>query len=379
MRTRAMLAKRPPKYDGRCRNLTEAQIKEQEAKGRKPVVRFKTPTEGITQFEDIVRGHVTFENSLLDDFVILKTSGIPTYQFAVVVDDYLMQFTHVLRGDYHLSNTPSQTLIFEALGWGDFVRNLKFAHLSMILGPDGTRLSKRHGATSIEEYQKQGYLPEALVNYLALLGWSTEDSQQLFKIDDLIQKFSPARCGKSAAIFDPAKLLWMNGEYIRSLSKPELAKRSLPFLKEAGLISSDTLTPYLESCVALEQKKIQLITVVPSQVDFLIKDNFVFDPTAVEKVLKEPGILELLREISERMKKLSEFTATSTEKLCRDFAAEKGIKAGAVFHPVRVATSGRTQGPSLFHYLEVLGQAKSLKRIAQTFAALKSSTFHGFF
>ncbi len=370
MRTRAMLAKRPPKYDGRCRSLLDAQKREHEARGKKPVVRFKTPFDGVTQFDDIVRGHVSFENSLLDDFVLLKASGIPTYQFAVVVDDYLMQVSHVIRGDDHLSNTPRQVLIMEGLGWGDFAKNLKFAHLSMILGPDGSRLSKRHGATSVEEYDKQGYLPEAMINYLALLGWSTEDSQQLFKPEEMIQKFELERCGKSAAIFDPQKLLWMNGEYIRALSKTELAKRALPFLKEANLIKSDQLSEaefkFMESCVSLEQEKIKLMTDIPHLVDFLIQDDFQYDEKAVEKVLKAPGTIGLLNEIEARFKALPEFTAASTEKFCRDFATEKGIKTGAVFHPVRVATSGRTQGPSLFHYLEVLGKDKSIARIQKT-------------
>lgn len=370
MRTRAMLAKRPPKYDGRCRNLTESRKKELEAAGRKPVVRFRTPTEGVTEFDDIVRGHVAFENALLDDFVLLKASGVPTYQFAVVIDDYLMQITHVVRGDDHLSNTPRQVLVFEALGWSGFVKQLKFAHLSMILGPDGSRLSKRHGATSVEEYEKAGYLPEAMVNYLALLGWSTEDSQQIFEKNDLTQKFSLERCGKSAAVFDPVKLLWMNGEYIRSCNIKNLTERSIPFLREAGLVQDGNLAEdklkFVQSCVALEQEKIKVLKDVPRLVDFLLKDDFEFDEKSVEKVLKVPGAIALVMELKERIEKLSEFSAASIEKLCRDLSAEKNIKAGAVFHPLRVATSGRTQGPSLFHYLEVLGKEKTLRRLQKT-------------
>lgn len=372
MRTRAMLAKRPPKYDGRCRELPQAKKDEFEKSGRKPVVRFKTPSQGITEFDDIVRGHVTFENSLLDDFVLLKASGIPTYQFAVVVDDYHMKITHVIRGDDHLSNTPRQILIFHALGWGEFVQNLKFAHLSMILGPDGSRLSKRHGATSVEEYKRMGYLPEAVVNYLSLLGWSTEDSQQLFEKEDLIQKFNLERCGKSAAIFDPQKLLWMNGEYIRKSTVPDLTDRSLPFLKETGILDGEPLSQerlkFIQSCVALEQEKIKLLTDVPKLIDFLLKDEFEFDEKSVEKVLKTPGAIGLLLELKDRITALSEFTAASVEKLCRDLAVEKNIKTGAVFHPLRVATSGRTQGPSLFHYMEVLGKEKILARLEKTCA-----------
>lgn len=369
MRTRAMLAKRPPKYDGRCRNLTEAQRKEKEAAGLKAVIRFKTPLEGVTQFDDIVRGHVAFENALLDDFVLLKASGVPTYQFAVVVDDYLMKITHVIRGDDHLSNTPRQILIMEGLGWGDFAKGLKFAHLSMILGPDGTRLSKRHGATSVEEYERTGYFAEAMMNYLALLGWSTEDSQQLFTREDMISKFELERCGKSPSIFDPTKLLWMNGEYVRKCPPDQFLKRAMPFIKESGLIEGEPAGAqfdYLKACVALEQEKVKLLTDVPKLIDFLVKDEYPMDEKSVEKVLKAPGAIGLLMEINPRFKDLADFTAAGTEKLCKDFAAEKGIKNGAVYHPVRVATSGRQQGPSLFHYLEVLGKDKVVSRIQKT-------------
>jgi glutamyl-tRNA synthetase len=369
MRTRAMLAKRPPKYDGRCRTLTDERRKALEAEGKKPVIRFKTPTDGVTQFDDFVRGHVSFENALLDDFVLLKASGIPTYQFAVVVDDYLMKITHVARGDDHLSNTPRQILIMEGLGWGEFAKNLKFAHLSMILGPDGSRLSKRHGATSVEEYQKLGYLPEAMLNYLALLGWSTEDSQQLFEKQELISKFSLDRCGKSAATFDPAKLLWMNGEYIRKATPEQLTQWAMPFLKDAGLVSGELSADqfgYLRSCVALEQEKIKLLADVPHLVDFMLKDELQYDEKSVEKVLKVPGMGGLLNEMADALEKLPEFTAASTEKFARDFAAAKNMKPGAVFHPIRVSTSGRTQGPSLFHYLELLGKERSLKRMRGT-------------
>ncbi len=372
MRTRAMLAKRPPKYDGRCRNLTAAQRSEKETEGRKAVIRFKTPTDGVTQFDDIVRAHVAFENSLLDDFVLLKASGVPTYQFAVVVDDYLMKITHVVRGDDHLSNTPRQILIFEALGWGEFVKGLKFAHLSMILGPDGTRLSKRHGATSVEEYERQGYLPEAMMNYLALLGWSTEDSQQLFTRDDLISKFELERCGKSPSIFDPTKLLWMNGEYIRKTGPDEFLKRATPFIKEAGLMSAELTGDqfnYFKACVALEQEKAKLLTDVPKLIDFMVKDDYPMDEKSVEKVLKAPGAIGLLLEMKPRLDALTDFTAAGIEKFCKDFAVEKGIKNGAVFHPLRVATSGRQQGPSLFHYMEVLGKPKVIARIQKTCAA----------
>ena len=375
MRTRATLEKRNPKYDGRCRELTEQKRKEHEAVGRKPVVRFKNPGMGVTQFDDIVRGHVSFENDQLDDFVIIKNSGVPTYQFAVVVDDYLMKITHVIRGDDHLSNTPKQILIYEALGWGDFVKNLKFAHLSMILGSDGARLSKRHGATSVEEYEQQGFLSEAMVNYLSLLGWSTEESQQLFEnVEELMSKFSLERCGKSPGVFDPQKLKWMNGEYIRRMPYQQLTEKAMPFLKQAKLmdenISADQ-QKYLEACVQLEQNKFELLTELPHRIDFLIQDHFEMDSEALAKVLKTPNIAELVQGLKEKLMAQDPFTAQFLEQLFRDYAAEKQIKTSPLFHAARVATSGRMQGPSLFHYLEVLGKEKTLKRFELALEKIK--------
>jgi glutamyl-tRNA synthetase len=221
MRKTAMAEKKAPKYNGRCCHLTDAERKQKEAEGRKPVIRFKRPVDRPIKINDLIAGEVVFDPNLLDDFVIMKANGVPTYNFAVVIDDYCMDITHVIRGNDHLSNTPRQIQLYEALGWKD--RIPQFAHLSMILGPDGARLSKRHGHTSVLEYKNDGYLPDALVNYLALLGFSTEDSQQIFGKQELIDKFSIERCSNSPATFDPQKLEWMNGEYIRMKKPQELS------------------------------------------------------------------------------------------------------------------------------------------------------------
>jgi glutamyl-tRNA synthetase len=362
MRKRAMLNKQPPKYNGACRNLTPAEREAKAGQGRKAVLRFKTPTEGSTDFTDVVRGTVHFDNALLDDFVIAKGSGIPTYNCAVVLDDHLMEITHVIRGDDHISNTPRQLLLYKAFGWTPPL----FAHISMILGSDGSRLSKRHGATSLTEYRDAGYLPEAVRNYLALLGWSTEDSQQIFMKGELVQKFSLERAKPSAAIFDPAKLLWMNGEYIRKTPVKELVQLAIPFMKKAGLLTRDPSVEELarlETVVGLEHEKIKLLSDIPHLVDFLLKDEVVYEPEALEKVLKKPGATGVVADLAERFTKLEPFTAQMTEKACRDYAAEKGLKTSPVFHPIRVSVSGRTQGPSLFHMLEVLGKPKVLERM----------------
>ncbi|MCG3204508.1 MAG: Glutamate--tRNA ligase 1 [Elusimicrobia bacterium] len=370
MRTRAMLAKRPPKYDERCRSISIQKAGERISGGEPHVYRFARPHDGNVEFNDVVKGPLKFESELLDDFVLLKSSGVPTFMFAGAVDDHLMEITHVIRGDDHLSNTPRQIQLFEAFGWSKIPI---FAHISMIHGPDGSRLSKRHGATSIEEFQKAGYLPEVMVNYLALLGWSTSDSQQLFnsanRFQELIEKFELERCQKSPAVFDMEKLKWMNGVYIRNLTRDQLLERTWPFLVAAGLVpegAPEELKTYVHQALMLEQEKLVLLSDAPGLIDFFLTKDVIFDPESVDKVLKKEGAKEVLAGISTRFESLPTLTAENTEKTCRDYAAGNNLKNGQVFHPVRVAVSGRTKGPSLFHMLEVMGKDRVLARIRTT-------------
>lgn len=367
MRNRAMLMKRPPKYDERCRRLTkEERQKKMEAKSPH-VFRLARPMQGAIEFNDVVKGVVHFENELLDDFILIKSSGVPTFMFAGAIDDHLMKITHVIRGDDHLSNTPRQIQLFQALGWTDIPT---YAHISMIHGPDGQRLSKRHGATSIEEFQKIGYLPEVMLNYLALLGWSTSDSQQLFdpkdRFKELVDKFELERCQKSPAVFDTEKLKWMNGVYIRKLTKDQLIERAWPYLVEAKLVQpqvDEALKHYVHDALMLEQEKLVVLSDAPGLIDFFLWDEVQFDPEAVEKVLKKEGAMDVLKGIAKDFEALPQLTAANTETACREYAAKNNLKNGQVFHPVRVAVSGRTKGPSLFHMLEVLGKDRVLKRI----------------
>lgn len=367
---RAALLKKAPKFVSPYRDLTPAQRDELIKEGKSYTIRFKTPSVGLVEFNDLIRGPMKWENDLIEDFIILKTSGIPTYNFACVVDDHLMEISHVIRGDDHLSNTPRQVLCYNALGWAPPI----FAHLSMILGPDGQRLSKRHGATAVEEYRDAGYLPEATRNYLALLGWSTEDSQDLFTQDELVRKFTVERCGKSPAIFDPNKLVWMNGEYVRKMPVSELVDRAMPFIKKAGFLAGQEEARRVEiaAAVALEHEKIKHLTDVPGLIDFFFTE-VVFDPGSVEKVLKKPGVVDVLKAAIQAYQALPSFTAASTEEATKAVALKLGIKNAAVFHPVRVAVSGRTQGPSLFHMLEVLGRERSLQRVQNTIDKLGAS------
>ncbi len=372
MRKKALEEKKPPKYDGRCRNLTPEDEKKFIEQGRKPVVRFKTPHEGVTEFQDIVRGKVSFENHLLDDFVMLKSNGTPTYNFAVVVDDHEMEISHVIRGDDHISNTPRQILLYQAFGW----KKPQFAHIPMILGPDGARLSKRHGATSLEYYENEGYLPEAMVNYLALLGWATEDSQQIFTTDELITKFSLERCAKSAAIFDPKKLLWMNGEYIRKMTSEKLTFEAFPFISREELVGDrkyeeieESVRMALTRSISLEQEKIKLLKNIPNLIKYMLKEDLEdkdYEEEAKEKVLKLKGVKQILLACRDRLARLEDFSEEKIEKVIRNYATETGKKTSEVFHPMRVAVSGRTRGPGLFALLSFLGKERALKRIDYT-------------
>ncbi|MBN1822833.1 MAG: glutamate--tRNA ligase [Endomicrobiales bacterium] len=363
MRKKAQAEKKVPKYDGRCRELTAEQRKIKEAEGRKAVVRLKVPSEGKIAVDDVIRGRVEFDNSMLDDFVIIKASGVPTYNFAVVIDDVRMKISHVIRGDDHLSNTPKQMHIYDALGW----RAPVFAHISMILGADGARLSKRHGHTSVLEYKADGYLPEALVNYLALLGWSTEDSQQLFGKDELVSKFSLERCVPNAAVFDPKKLEWMNGEYMRKIEPSKLPDAFYKWAEETG--SGDKVKGWdralASKIIEMEREKFRLFSEVPGLIDFFFADSVEYKPEAVDKTLKAPTAKVVIEESAKKLKEHDDFSAEGLEKFARGLAAEKGLGTGKVFHPIRVAISGKTTGPSLFHMMEILGKDKVIARLEE--------------
>lgn len=346
-------------YDNRCRELTADEVKKYESESRKPVLRFRVPGKTV-RVTDLIRGEVVFEAEHIPDFVIMKSDGMPVFHFAVVVDDCLMKITHVVRGEDHLSNTPKHIMLFEALG----TEPPQFAHMSMTLGPDKTRLSKRHGATSVRAYRNDGYLPEAFFNYISLLGWGTEDSQDIFSREELIQAFSIERCQKASAVFDPDKLLWMNGYYMRQTNPKRILELSIPFLVEAGVIDRNPTgeqLAYLEKAVALEQEKIKLLKEVPYHVAFFVKQPD-YEEKAVNKYLTEAG-KKVLSEILPVLEKSGDWTAACLEETVRRFCEEKGYKPGDVFHPVRVAVSGKTKGPGLFEMLEHLGREKVAERI----------------
>jgi glutamyl-tRNA synthetase len=348
-----------PKYDGRCRHRTGP------PPDRPGAIRLAAPQTGQTVVEDLVKGTVVFDNTQLDDLILLRSEGTPTYNFAVVVDDMDMKITHVIRGDDHLNNTPRQIQIYKALGYP----MPRFAHVSMILGPDKTRLSKRHGATSTLAYREMGYLPEALLNYLARLGWSSGD-QEIFTLDEMVSKFDLDQVGKSAAIFNPDKLLWLNGHYIHHADPKPLAERLTPFLVKEG-IPADGLDegPLLKVVAALQSRSRTLVEMAQSSVYFF-KDDYPVDEAAASKFIT-PAVAPVLEELVRKLAALSDFSAPVIEKLFTEILSEKSLKLSQLAQPVRVALTGRTVSPGIYEVMEILGRERTSMRLKKAVERIK--------
>src|SRR3989339_729271 len=351
-RLEAEARKEAPRYDGTCRKLSEEEIKKNLAAGCPSVIRFMLPPLGDTTVEDMVRGKVVFKNDLLDDFVILKSDNFPTYNFACVIDDHLMEITHVIRGDDHLSNTPRQILLYQAFGWS----LPQFAHIPMILGKDKARLSKRHGATSVIEYDKIGYLPEAMINYIARLGWGHGDDE-IFSRQELIEKFSLEGVGKNPAVFDLDKLNWLNGQYIRKILPERLFDLCEPLLIEA--YGSHDLA-YLKKIVQLFHDRLVLFPDIVALSIYFFKDDFDYDQKAAEKHFKTGLAKPVLTALKEKLAALEPFTKVEIEPLFKGIATEMNVKLGVVIHPCRLALSGRSEPPPMYDVVELLGKEKVL-------------------
>jgi glutamyl-tRNA synthetase len=352
-RKEAMAAGRPPKYDRKCRSLTAP------IPGRTPSVRFLSSDEGQTVVRDLIRGAVTFENQQLDDLIIQRSDGFPTYNFAVVVDDVTMKISHVVRGDDHLNNTPRQIQLYQALGY----EPPEFAHLPMILGADKTKLSKRHGATAVTEYIDLGYLPEALVNYLARLGWSHGD-QEIFSREELIKNFTFENVGKAPSVFNPEKLLWLNHHYIQQADPGRLAGLTLDLLKKDGVIvaGKEPDPEWMNRLVKiLTERSHTLVEMKTAAIPF-VSDTITMDEKARTKHLT-PDVAPLLTELAVRLKTIEPFMHVEIEKVFNALVAEKGLKLGKLAQPVRVALTGGTVSPGIFEVLEVMGKEKTIKRI----------------
>lgn len=342
-----------PRYDGRCRNLGII-IPTGEA-----ALRFKAPQEGQTVVDDLIKGKIVFDNTILDDLIVLRSNGYPTYNFSVVVDDALMNITHVVRGDDHLTNTPRQVPIFQALGFPV----PRFGHLPMILGSDKARLSKRHGATSIMAYKDMGYLPEAMVNYLVRLGWSYGD-QEIFTRQELIEKFSWDHVQKSAAVFNPEKLIWMNAEYIKASPPRQIAQRLAPLLEASGLQAEvrTVSAEWLAQLVVLVRERTKTLTDMIMWVTPYFGQTVAFDEEAAKKFLT-PDMAPVLGKLLARFEAFQTFSRQEWEEAFKKLVEEEGIKMGQLAQPVRVALTGRTASPGLFEVMEVLGRDRTLFRL----------------
>lgn len=358
------------RYDRKCLALSAREREALHEEGRKPVLRFRIP-EGTTTFVDMLRGEVTFDNDELDDFVIMKSDGMPTYNFACVVDDALMRITHVIRGDDHISNTPRQVLLYKALGFPC----PEFAHIPMILGKDRTRLSKRHGSPSVTYYRDMGYLPEAMVNYLARLSWATgEEEKEIFTREEIIERFSLEQVTKHAAVFDLDKLNWMNSVYLRNADPVRVRDILLEILKRNGVVTEDACTPeflaYCTEVVLLMRERIRYVAQILEDAPYFFTEDYAYDPEAVEAVLRKDGVPEILRVSLDVLRGLATFDAASIEAAIRAAAENRGVKAAQFIHPLRVAVSGKRVGPGLFELLAVLGRERVLARIARTLKIL---------
>ncbi len=354
MRRIAMEKGEKPKYNGRCRELNLGP-------GEGRVVRFKTPLEGETGYKDELKGFISVNNKELDDFILLRSDGTPTYNLAVVVDDALMKVTHVIRGDDHISNTPKQVLLYQAFGF----ELPKFIHVPMILGEDRKKLSKRHGAMSVLEYKEMGYLPEALINYLVRLGWSY-GNQEIFDIEELIEKFSLKGLSNSACIFNPEKLKWVNAQHIKRYDDEKLAVLLREFLNKRGL---DEDIEYLKRIVPmLKPRAATLIEMADLCEYFVIEDEKIsYDPSLVKKFFSDE-VLKHLNVLVSKLEDLDIFEEKKLEEFFRTFVSDQNIKFKLIAQPIRLAITGRTASPGLFEVMAALGKEKVLNRLKRCIA-----------
>lgn len=365
----ALASGKPPRYDGRCRDLSMEEKEAFEREGRPSALRFAVPKSGTTVVSDLIRGKVRFANEEIGDFILLRADGTPTYNLAVVVDDITMDITLVVRGEDHLPNTPKQLLLYQALDGTP----PQFAHLPLILGPDRTPLSKRHGAVAVESYRERGFLPEAVINYLALLGWSYDEKTTIFSRQELIEKFSLQRVSKNPAVFDPAKLEWMNGHYIRELSAEDLAERLLPFAQKADLIGSEVTSEdreLLKKIASITRERMKVLSEFVFLADFFFKEEVEFDSESVERFVAANEGRRILQLAYKRLEQLEDFDYQVIEKALRETGDREGFKARQFLQPIRVAVTGRSVSPPLFETLEILGKEKTLRRISSALKLL---------
>ena len=361
-RATAEASGRPWMYDGVCRRMSQLEREKKIQAGQPHALRFRVPERGVTRFDDQVQGRIEVENTSLDDFVLQRGDGHPTYHLSVVVDDQDMRISHVVRGADHISNTFKQLLLYGALG----TEAPAFAHLPLILGADRTRLSKRHGATSVSAYRDRGILPEAMVNYLALLGWGHLEQKEILAAEEMISAFSLDDVSKNNAVFDPEKLAWMSSQHLRSLPLEKLIPRAEEKLRAHGLWKPEyaqSRRDWLRAVLRLLQPRMRTFGDLSTSSRAFFSDDFGYDPQAVKKFWKDSSLGALLGELGEKLSGVEPLDATGAEQCLRALAEKKGLKAGLLINSSRVALTGQAVAPSLFEVMEVLGQDRVVSRL----------------
>ncbi len=376
-REKARAEKRAPRYNKCCRELTSKQIARYEAEGRVPSVRFRVPDTGVIAVRDLIHDEVVFRNEEISDFIIMKSDGFPTYNFACVIDDWLMGLSHIIRADEHLSNTPRQMMIYRALS----APMPKFAHVPMILAPDRSKLSKRHGAQTVEEFKEKGYFPDALLNYIALLGWTPSDStKEIMTLEEMIDEFDLTRVSSTPAVYDTAKLTWMNGQYVRMLDENALVEKYIQIVSQAGLASRDALLAKMDwvAKIALAiRERIRTTDEMVEMSRYFFEPPAEYDEAGAKKFFSKPGVASFLRKGAQALDALKEWNLETQEQAYRDLIVEEAIKGGELIHPTRLALTGRTVGPGLFHIIDILGKREAVNRLNKTADLIEAKAFGG--
>jgi len=358
-----------PRYSGRCRHLTETEIAQFVAEGRKPTVRFHVLENKQIVFKDMVRDTISFDSNGVGDFVIVKSDGVPVYNYAVVIDDALMHITHVIRGEEHLSNTPRQVVLYEALGFTP----PEFGHISLILATDRSKMSKRHGATSVDQYRKLGYLPEAIVNYLVLLGWSPVGEQEFFSLDELVEQFSMDRVAKSPAVFDVDKLNYISAHYIKKASPEVVTELALPHLKGAGYIGDEISIEkkaWLVAVIKELQEYISHGAEIVTHIDIFFNDDIKFENEEAAEIMRDATIPQVMDSFREKLQILEVVDAPTVKALLKSITKELKLGGKKVFMPLRVALTGKMHGPDLDKIISLIGRDRILTRLAKTLAKI---------
>ncbi len=366
-------AGRPWKYDRTCRRLTPERQKPLQAAGKERAVRFRVPDEGKTSFEDLVYGHVEVDHSEIEDFVLLRSDGLPTYHLGVVADDIAMKITHVIRGADHISNTPKQVLMYQALGEAPPI----FAHVPLILGPDRTRLSKRHGATSVTSYMEEGFLPEAFCNFLALLGWSPGDNTEILSTHELIQRFSLQAVSRSNAVFNREKLEWFNSQYLQKMPIEQVAQAVEKELRACALWREEfcgSRRTWFEKTVDLLRPRTRSLKDFGTWGRAFWTDDFAYDQAAVDKFLKDPKLPGLMKALTEGLAAVDDFRHETAEAVLRGLAEREGVKAALLINAARVGLTGRAVAPPLFETMVTLGKERVVSRLQKLVQFLSART-----